>query len=338
MDDLILVTGAAGFIGSNVTRMLADEGARVVACDWLGGGAKWTNLQGVLLHDLIRPEALSAWLKTLDEPPSAIVHMGAISATTEGDVDLIVERNVRATLDLWAYATERRTRFIYASSAATYGDGGQGFVDDDSPEALAKLKPLNAYGWSKHLVDRRLVNDVRRGRPTPAGWAGLKFFNVYGPGEAHKGPMRSVAHQIYPEAHRGETVSLFKSDNPAYPDGGQLRDFIYVADCCAVIRNMLRAPTLSGIYNVGTGQARSFADLARAVFAAADRPAAIAYRDMPEALRGRYQYFTEADTKKLHAAGLAPNFHSLEDGMAAYVRDSLRVEFHARLDNPALTA
>ena len=327
MDDLILVTGAAGFIGSNVARMLAEEGARVVACDWFGSGAKWTNLQGVLLHDVIRPEALSQWLQARTKPVAAIVHMGAIAATTETDVDLIVERNIRATFDLWACATEQRARFIYASSAATYGDGAQGFLDDDSPEALARLKPLNAYGWSKHVVDRRFVDDVQRGQPTPAGWAGLKFFNVYGPGEAHKGAMRSVAHQIYPAASRGETVSLFKSGDPAYADGGQLRDFIYVADCCAVIRNMLRAPQLAGIYNVGTGQARSFADLARAAFAAAERPAAIAYRDMPEALRGRYQYFTEADTAKLRAAGLAPNFHSLEDGVAAYVREDLSKAF-----------
>ncbi len=327
MDDFILVTGAAGFIGSNVARRLAGDGARVVACDWFGQGGKWTNLQDVLLHDVIRPEALHQWLRDLREPLSAIVHMGAISATTETDVDLIVERNIRATLDLWTYATERQVRFIYASSAATYGDGSEGFVDDDSPEALARLKPLNAYGWSKQVVDRRIVDDVRRGRPTPAGWAGLKFFNVFGPGEAHKGSMRSVVHQIYPATSRGASISLFKSENPAYADGGQSRDFIYVADCCAVIRNMLSAPQLSGLYNVGTGRARSFADLARAVFAAAGHPAAITYRDMPETLRGSYQYFTQADTTKLRAAGLALNFHSLEDGVAAYVRDSLRAEF-----------
>ena len=327
MNDLILVTGAAGFIGSNVARMLAAEGHRVVARDWFGQGGKWLNLRDVALHDVIRPEATLAWLETQGERVSAIIHMGAISATTEPDVDLIVQRNVRSTLDLWSWATRRQARFIYASSGATYGDGALGFVDDDSPEALAKLRPLNPYGWSKHLVDRRIVDEVRRGEPTPRGWAGLKFFNVYGPGEAHKEGMRSVAHQIYPAASRGETVSLFRSDNPDYADGGQLRDFIYVADCCAVIRNMLRAETLSGIYNVGTGQARSFADLARAVFAAVDRPPAISYREMPDSLRGRYQYFTQADTAKLHAAGLAPNFHSLEDGLAAYVRDDLREAF-----------
>ena len=157
----------------------------------------------------------------------------------------------------------------------------------------------------------------------------MKFFNVYGPGEAHKEGMRSVAHQIYPAASRGETVSLFKSDNPAYLDGGQLRDFIYVGDCCEVIRNMLDAPTLQGLFNVGTGQARSFADLARAVFTAVGQPPAIGYRDMPASLSGRYQYFTQADTAKLRAAGLAPNFLSLEEGVAEYVRHGLEVEFPA---------
>jgi ADP-L-glycero-D-manno-heptose 6-epimerase len=324
-----LVTGAAGFIGSNVARMLAKEGRRVVVSDWFGDGGKWLNLRHVALHDVIRPEATLAWLEAHQDRVSAIIHMGAISTTTEADVDLIVERNIRSTLDLWAWSARRQARFIYASSAATYGDGAQGFKDDDNPEALARLKPLNPYGWSKHVADRRHVDDARRGEPTPRGWAGLKFFNVYGPGEAHKEAMRSVVHQIYPAASRGETVSLFKSDNPAYPDGGQLRDFIHVADCCAVIRAMLDASTLRGLYNVGTGRARSFADLARAVFAAVDRPSAITYRDMPEALRGRYQYFTEADTSKLRAAGLAPDFHSLEQGVADYVRQSLRDEFPA---------
>ncbi len=327
---LILVTGAAGFIGSNVARMLAGQGAQVVACDWLGDGAKWTNLRDVQLHDVIRPEALMAWLRALPAPPRAIVHMGAISTTTEADVDLIVERNIRSTLDLWAFAAERAVRFLYASSAATYGDGSHGFVDDDSPAALARLRPLNAYGWSKHVVDRRVVDDWRRGAPTPAGWAGLKFFNVYGPGEAHKAEMRSVIHQIYPSASHGEPVSLFKSDNPDYADGGQLRDFIHVADCCAVIERMLQAEHLAGLYNVGTGQARSFADLARAVFKAVSEPPLIHYREMPEALKRRYQYFTQADVTKLRAAGLAPDFQSLEDGVAAYVREQLARELGGR--------
>ncbi|MGC1301259.1 MAG: ADP-glyceromanno-heptose 6-epimerase [Caulobacteraceae bacterium] len=328
MSGLTLVTGAAGFIGSNLARMLAEEGSDVVACDWFGHGAQWTYLADVRLHDVIRPEHLSDWLAGDGRDVETIIHMGAISATTETDVDRIVALNIRATLDLWRAATERAATFIYASSAATYGDGASGFQDNDSEAGLARLRPLNAYGWSKQVADRRFAHDAATGRPTPPKWAGLKFFNVYGPNEAHKQGMRSVVHQIYPLAARGETVSLFKSDNPAYGDGGQLRDFIYVKDICAIVRSMLAAPRLSGIYNAGTGQARSFEDLAKAVFAAVGRPAAISYRDMPSALKGKYQYFTEADVSKLRADGLAPNFHDLEDGVADYVRH-LALEFGA---------
>lgn len=326
MSGLTLVTGAAGFIGSNLVRMLAEDGHDVVACDWFGQGPQWTYLADVRLHDIVRPEVLSDWLAMHGDEVETIVHMGAISATTETDVDRIVELNLRSTLDLWRFASHQGASFIYASSAATYGDGTARFTDDDSEAGLARLRPLNAYGWSKHLADRRFAHDLAQGRPTPPKWAGLKFFNVYGPNEAHKGAMRSVVHQIYPLAARGESVSLFKSDNPAYADGGQLRDFIYVKDICSIVRNMLRAETLSGIYNAGTGQARSFADLARAVFSAAGQPAAISYRDMPQNLKGKYQYFTEADGSKLRAHGLAPNFHGLEDGVADYVRH-LELEF-----------
>ena len=324
----VLVTGAAGFIGSNLARMLAEDGADVVACDWFGQGAQWAYLTDVRLHDIVRPEALADWLAREGGEVEAVVHMGAVSATTETDVDRIVALNVRATLDLWRFATERGATFVYASSAATYGDGSAGFHDDDSEAGLAKLRPLNAYGWSKQVVDRRIAHDAATGRPTPPRWAGLKFFNVYGPNEAHKGPMRSVVHQLYPLAARGETVTLFASDNADYADGGQLRDFVYVKDICAIVRNMLRAETLSGIYNAGTGQARSFADLARAVFAAVGRPPAITYRQMPDALIGKYQYFTQAEMGKLRARGLAPNFHGLEDGVADYVRH-LANEFSA---------
>lgn len=304
---------------------MADEHS-VVVCDSFNHEQTWRYLAPAVLHDIVRPEHAIDWLERHLGQVSAVVHMGAVSATTETDVDKVVANNIRFSLDLWDHCARQGIAFIYASSAATYGDGSTGFVDDDSPEGLAALKPLNPYGWSKHFVDRRIVDDVAKGRPTPPRWAGLKFFNVYGPNEAHKGPMRSVVHQIYPVAARGEAVRLFKSDNPDYSDGGQLRDFIYVKDCCTVVKNMLAARELSGIYNVGTGTARSFADLAAAVFTAIGHESRIDYFDMPEALRGRYQYFTEADTSKLRAAGFAPSFHDLESGVEDYVRSYLTLE------------
>lgn len=326
-EDIVLVTGAAGFIGSNIACELADEGAAVVVCDWFDHEQSWRYLSRSLLRDVIRPDQLPAWLERHADDVSTIVHMGAVSATTETDLGKIIANNIRLSLDLWRHAGEHGTTFVYASSAATYGDGSQGFLDDDTPAALARLEPLNPYGWSKHLVDRRIVDDVLNGRPSPPRWAGLKFFNVYGPNEGHKGSMRSVIHQIYPVAAKGEPVRLFKSEHPDYPDGGQLRDFVYVKDCCAVIRKILAVPTESGIFNVGTGNARSFADLAKAVFLAIEQDPLIEYVDMPEALRGKYQYFTEADTSRLTAAGLAPAFHELEPGIKDYVQSHLVGEF-----------
>ena len=320
---MVLVTGASGFIGSNITCDLANDGTDVVACDWFRHEESWRYLARAFLHDIIRPDQVLDWLERNIGRVSAIVHMGAISATTETDLEKIITNNVRLTLDLWQYAAEHKVTFIYASSAATYGDGSKGFLDDDTPDVLARLEPLNPYGWSKHLVDRRIMSDVAKGLPTPPRWAGLKFFNVYGPNEGHKESMRSVVHQMYPQAVNGEAVRLFKSERPDYADGGQLRDFIYVKDCCEVVRNMLSAPAVSGIFNVGTGKARSFADLAAAVFSAIGREPRIEYIDMPEALLGKYQYFTEADTSKLRSAGLAPDFHDLEAGVRDYVQSHL---------------
>ena len=318
-DGLVLVTGAAGFIGSNIALALAREGRDVVLCDDFGRDGRWMNVRDGTFHDIVTISGLFPWLARHEGRVGGIIHMGAISATTETDVDRIVALNVRCTLDLWAFCARTGVPFVYASSAATYGDGSAGFDDEQTQEALARLKPLNAYGWSKHFVDRRVLKDRDAGRPTPPSWAGLKFFNVYGPRETHKGSMRSVIHQIWPKAARGETINLFRSDNPDYDDGGQLRDFIHVDDCVRFALNALPTPGLGGIYNVGTGQARTFRDLALATFAAVGREPQIAYIDMPKALRGRYQYFTEAQTARGVAAGLAPNYRSLEDGIADYV-------------------
>jgi ADP-L-glycero-D-manno-heptose 6-epimerase len=262
---------------------------------------------------------LPGWLDRHSGKVAAVVHMAAISSTTETDIDRFVDNNVRLTLDLWEWCAANATRFIYASSAATYGDGSAGFKDDQTLAALAVLRPLNAYGWSKHVVDRRVAGDVVRGQPTPPQWAGLKFFNVYGTNEAHKGDMESVVGKICPVIEAGGTVTLFKSHNPSYRDGGQLRDFVYVKDCVATIAWLLQNPSVTGLFNVGTGAARSFLDLVNAVAAAVGCPPKVRFVDTPAELRDKYQYFTQADISKLRAAGFDQPFHSLEDGVRDFV-------------------
>lgn len=315
----ILVTGVAGFIGANVARSLSRAGSRVVGCDRLGQGRKWRNLVDIGLHDIVTPEALPDWLAQHGAGLGGIVHMGAISATTETDVDLIVRENVRATLDLWDFSTSAAVPLIYASSGAVYGDGALGFDDVADSTALSLLRPMNAYGWSKLFVDRRIAADAARGK-TPPRWAGLRFFNVYGPGEDHKGDMRSVVAKLVPRILDGEPARLFRSYRADVPDGGQQRDFVHVDDVVAVILWLLDSPDArSGIYNVGTGEARTWRDLALAVFAALSREPAIEYVDMPETLRPTYQYFTQARTDRLRAAGWNAPFRSLEDGVRAFV-------------------
>ncbi len=318
-DDLILVTGGAGFIGSHIVYDLAAAGLRVVIADLLRQDGKWRNIAAAQLHDLVRPDTLFDWLAHNGGRVAAVVHMAAISTTTEPDIDRYVANNIRLTLDLWRWCAANQTRVIYASSAATYGDGSDGFADDENPSALAELRPLNAYGWSKHVVDRRLIDDVTRGLPTPPQWAGLKFFNVYGANEVHKGPMQSMVAKIVPVIRAGEAVTLFRSHNPQYADGGQLRDFVYVKDCRAVVSWLLETPSVSGLYNVGTGTARSFLDLAVAVYARLGREPDIRFVDTPAALRAQYQYFTKADISKLRAAGFTAPFHTLESGVSDYI-------------------
>ncbi len=317
--DMIVVTGGAGFIGSHLVRDLAQAGWRIVVSDLLRSSDKWRNLASAPLHDLVRPDALFGWLARSGDKVAAIVHMGAISSTAEKDIDRLVECNVRLTLDLWEWCAAHRTRFIYASSAATYGDGSAGFSDDESPAALAALRPLNAYGWSKHLVDRRVVDDMVRGRPTPPQWAGLKFFNVYGSNEAHKGDMQSLVSKIYPVVRAGSAVTLFKSHRSDYPDGGQLRDFVYVKDCVAIVGWLLRNPMANGLFNVGTGVARSFLDLVGAVCAVVGCRPDVRFVDIPVQLREQYQYFTTADIKKLRTAGFNDPLYSLDDGVRDYI-------------------
>ncbi len=319
---MFLVTGGAGFIGSNLVGALCARGAEVLACDRLRDGDKWRNLAPHPIAGLLHPDDLAAWLR--DAPaPEAVFHLGAVSDTTARDGDLVAASNLALTLRLWDWCAARRIPFLYASSAATYGDGARGFDDDPDPAALARLRPLNLYGWSKHAADRRVLDLVARGRPAPPRWAGLKFFNVYGPGEGHKGRMASVVRHKFDQLARGEPATLFASDLPGLADGDQRRDFVHVDDCVAAMLWLLDHPRVSGLFNCGTGTARSFADLARAVCAAMGLPPRVRYVPMPDDLRGRYQSFTQARMGRLRDAGHDRAPLSLEDGVAAYVRQLL---------------
>ena len=317
---MILITGGAGFIGSNVAASLCERGERVAVCDRLRQGAKWRNVAKLPLRELIAPERLLEWLPTQAAGIDTLVHLGAITSTTETDADLIVDVNFRLSQALWRWCTREGKRFIYASSAATYGAGEQGFDDDPAPQALAQLRPLNAYGWSKHLFDRWVVQQLQEGTARPPQWVGLKFFNVYGPNEYHKGGMRSVVAQKYPLAAGNAAVTLFRSHRAGVPDGGQQRDFIYVRDCVEVLTWLLDHSQVNGLFNLGTGQARRFEELARALWAALDREAHIEYVEMPLALRAQYQYFTQASMERLRQAGYTRPFTSLEEGVRDYVQ------------------
>ncbi len=321
---MFLVTGGAGFIGSNIVAALEERGlGKVAVCDRLGSGGKRRNIEKRKLADIVEPERLFEFLGDNGAGIEAIIHMGAVSDTTASDASRIRDTNFRLPVALWNWCAGHRARFLYASSAATYGDGTQGFDDDNAPEALARLKPLNLYARSKHLFDRRVVRMAADGGPRPPQWAGLKFFNVYGPNEDHKGGQKSVVAQIYPRAEAGEAARLFKSHHPDYADGGQLRDFIWVGDCVDVVLWLLEHDTQEGLFNCGTGRARSFADLAAAVYRALGKEPRIEYIPTPEAIRDRYQYFTEADMSRLRAAGYDEPFTTLEDGVGAYVKGFL---------------
>ena len=330
---MILVTGGAGFIGSNLLVALETEGhSNLICCDWLDQQEKWRNIAKRELADIVAPEALFSWLETHSKDVEIVFHLGAISSTTETDADLVIERNFRTSLRLWEWCSQHNVPLIYASSAATYGNGMQGFKAAMEPEQLARMQPLNLYGWSKHLFDRRVCRLARSGSVSrPPYWAGLKFFNVYGPNEYHKGNMRSVVCTLHEQLSAGGSVKLFRSYHRDYPDGGQLRDFIHVQDCVQVLmyvfkqgKKLLRATEYGGtLLNVGTGRAHSFLELAQALFAAHGQPVDIDYIDMPEAIRDRYQYYTQADISGLVHLGYRESMLSLEEGVAHYVQHYL---------------
>jgi ADP-L-glycero-D-manno-heptose 6-epimerase len=315
---MLLVTGGAGFIGSNLVASLNEAGrADVVVADTLGSGEKWRNLQKRQLADVVPPAETLRWLegRKLD----ALIHLGANSDTTATDADAVIAANFRASLALLDWCTTARTPFLYASSAATYGDGTAGFEDNWSVGALNRLAPLNLYGWSKHLFDQAIAERSAKRQDLPPQWVGLKFFNVFGPNEYHKGAMRSVVAAAFDDARAGRSVRLFKSHKPGVGDGEQRRDFVSVDDAVAVMRWLIETPSVSGIYNVGTGTARTFRDLVLALFRALKREPDIEYVDMPAAIRDRYQYFTQATVENLRKAGYNAGFTPLEQAVERYV-------------------
>ena len=317
---MILVTGGAGFIGSNLQARLYSRGIETIVADRLGSDGRWRNLAAHPPARLIAPDELPTFLAGHPKL-QAIFHLGAISDTTIRDADLTWRTNVTLSETLLDWCAQTETRLIYASSAATYGDGANGF--DDDPALLPHLRPLNLYGWTKHVFDRLVASRAAAGRALPPQVVGLKFFNVYGPNEYHKGHMISVIKRKYDEIAAGRPAQLFRSDRPNLPDGAQARDFIHVDDVVEVMLWLLATPTVSGLFNVGTGSARTYLDLAHAVADAAGRERSVEFIDMPDNLRGQYQSFTQASTDRLRAAGYPGQFTTLEAGIARYVRGHL---------------
>ncbi len=315
---MIVITGGAGFIGSAIIWHLNQQGIEdIIVVDDLKSDDKWKNLLGLKFEDMYTTEEFLDRVIDDNFPffTEAIIHMGAISSTTERDMDKLLKYNYLYTKELAKYCLPKNARFIYASSAATYGKGEKGYNDDHSQ--LESLRPLNAYGYSKYLFDiwakkEEVIDKI----------VGLKFFNVYGPNEYHKGDMRSVVIKAYEQVLDTAKIKLFKSYHPDFKDGEQKRDFIYIKDVVKIISFFLENRT-NGIFNVGTGKARTWNDLANAVFKAMDYPTRIEYIDMPESVRNQYQYFTEANITKLRNAGYTDEFTSLEDGIKDYIQNYL---------------
>lgn len=321
----IVVTGGAGFIGRNVVAELNSRGYDdLLLVDSLGMGEKWDNLLGLRFEDILLPDQFLTCLEQGKiKDVNAVLHLGACSSTTEQNADYLLQNNYRYTRSLCEWSLRNEVRFIYASSAATYGEGSAGYSDDDA--TLLALRPLNMYGYSKHIFDmwaqkHELFKSI----------VGLKYFNVYGPYEDHKGEMRSVVHKAYGQIRHTGKVQLFKSYRPDYADGEQKRDFIYVKDAVAVTLHFLENRPVSGLFNCGTGEARSWNSLAKAVFAALKITPQIEFIDMPEKIRERYQYLTQASVSKLRNAGYTAPFTPLEDAVSDYVTNYLEKRQHRK--------
>ncbi|HOC61259.1 MAG TPA: ADP-glyceromanno-heptose 6-epimerase [Smithellaceae bacterium] len=317
---MIIITGGAGFIGSAFAWKLNQEGIDdIIIVDRLGTSDKWRNLVNLHYVDYLHSDDFLQRICKDDLPfeVSAVVHMGACSSTTERNAEYLWKNNFLYTRTVAEWSVRRGIRFIYASSAATYGDGESGFSDDLS--RIKMLKPINMYGYSKQVFDLWVLRH-RMDRKM----AGIKFFNVFGPNEYHKGDMTSVIYKAFHQIRETGKVCLFKSYQPQYPDGGQMRDFVYVKNCVDILWWLLQNPVVNGIFNVGTGKARTWNDLIKAVFAAMDKQKNIEYIEMPDSIRHQYQYFTQAEMDKLKESGCLIDFFTLEDSVRDYVVNYLQ--------------
>jgi ADP-L-glycero-D-manno-heptose 6-epimerase len=318
------VTGGAGFLGSNLVAALEAQGEQeLVICDRLRQGKKWRNIARRVIEDIVAPDDICRFIADRHERISAIFHMGAISDTTASDGDLVANTNFAFSKALWRAAAAYRIPFIYASSAATYGDGEAGFDDSNSLALMRTLKPLNLYGWSKWLFDCWVLQATARGELAPPMWAGLRFFNVYGPNEYHKGAMQSLVSKIIATHRPGDAVKLFKSHRDGVAHGDQRRDFIWVEDVVAVMIWLRTLSAPAGVLNLGTGVARSFKDLATAAVRATGEEPRIEYIDMPESIRSAYQYYTCAKMERLRYLGYNKDFTPMEEAVTTYVKQFL---------------
>ena len=320
---MIILTGGGGMIGSMIawhlnTQMNFDD---FVIVDDLINEQQENNFNKRKFIEYIAKDDLEKYLND-KKNVSAVIHMGAISATTESNFNRLLQSNIRFSQALWHWCAENKVPFIYASSAATYGNGSVGYGDNESE--LDKLSPLNAYGYSKHFFDRWVQLELSKNQPTPPQWCGLKFFNVYGPNEYHKGRMASVVFHSFNQFKETNQIKLFKSEHPSYADGMQVRDFIYVKDAVKIIIFFLNNNNFSGLYNAGTGNAETFKALAEAVLInTKGQPDDIKYIEMPNDLKGKYQYYTQATMNKINSIGFNDNFMNLKEGVTDYLESYL---------------
>ncbi|MCP4717331.1 MAG: ADP-glyceromanno-heptose 6-epimerase [Deltaproteobacteria bacterium] len=327
---MILITGAAGFIGSAVACALNRQGRTdLILCDGFGSHDKWKNVAGLRFKRFVQREGLFAFLceDALAQEITSVIHLGACSATTESDMDFLLDNNVDFSIELCRWAMERQVRFVYASSAAVYGDGSLGFSDADT--VTPQLRPLNKYGFSKWLFDMWVLENGYRDKV-----AGIRYFNVFGPNEYHKGPMASVVFHTCPQAQQEGRVKLFESHRSDFAHGRQVRDFIYIDEAVDITLFLLDTPAACGIFNAGTGRPHSFNDLAEGVFAGLEKAPVIEYFPMPEELRGRYQYYTCADMRRIRDAGYPEQPDRFKEHVARYVKEYLQAGKRYLIDVP----